>query len=332
MDRRRILVADDQPTLRRLVAKHLTARGFEVVEASDGQEALKKVAESRPDLLVLDVLMPGLDGFQVLERLQSVPGTKNIPVVFLTAKAAESDRVQGLSLGAHDYVSKPFSLNELSLRIDRLLQTKDRIERLVDYGQRDEVTGLPRRSYFEVSLKEMVIEHGESLGMVFIVFEGLDDVTSESGLSGVDEAMARAAEVLQRHAIDDTEPFWVGPAHAAVLQGGTSPEKLAELEQHLATELSASLCRGRARPKISVSTSAGMYASGETPEEFVERVTGMPTIQTEADKFDQGSSEKSERARSLMNHPSTSEGSDAEKGSADGNVIRFPTERRAGAK
>lgn len=319
--------------MRRLVGKHLTGRGFDVVEAADGAEALKKVADFHPDLLVLDVMMPGLDGFQVLESLQAVPGTMNIPVVFLTAKVDEADRIQGLSLGAHDYVSKPFSLNELSLRIDRLLQTKDRIERLVDYGRRDEVTGLPRRSYFEVSLKEMVLRKADGLGMVFIVFEGIDDVTSEAGLQGVDDVMATAAEVLQRHQDQDTEPFWIGPAHAAVLQGGTNPPRLAELERKLREDLESSLCGDRVRPGMSVSTAAGMYDPDESPEAFTERVTGMAAPETGSGSPYEESADQTERSRSLRNHPSTGESAEEEdeEASPQAKVIRFPTERRAGA-
>jgi len=299
------------------VCKHLSGQGFEVVEAGDGEEVLRKVAEFKPDLLVLDVMMPVMDGFEVLERLQAVPGTMNIPVVFLTAKSAESDRIQGLSLGAHDYVSKPFSLKELSLRIDRLLETKERIDRLVDYGQRDEVTGLPRRSYFELSLREMALRHGSRLGMVFIVFEGLGDVTSEAGLAGVDRAMTRAAEVLQKHCGGgDSEAFWVGPAHAAVLQGNATPDRLAVLAEVLQKELVSALCAGQERPTISVTTATGLYDSDETIDQFVERVTGMSS-------FDAARIAKWAGASGSNSDPTESE---ASQGRAE--VIRFPTERR----
>lgn len=303
-----------------------------MVEAADGQEALRKVAESRPDLLVLDVMMPGMDGFQVLERLQMVPGTMQIPVVFLTAKAADSDRIQGLSLGAHDYVSKPFNLNELSLRINRLLETKERIDRLVDYGQRDEVTGLPRRSYFETSIKGMIRRHGPRLGMIFIIFEGLDDVTTEAGLSALDEAMASAAEVLQRYAGEECEPFWIGPAHAAMLQGPTDSERLSRLEKSVRKDLEETLSKERGYEQITVTTASGLYDPDESAEDFVERVTGMAGIQRLEDCSANSSEDALDRTRSLQSHPSNGKSTDTKDSTGTAKVIPFPGNRRTGAK
>ncbi len=336
MYRRRILVADDQPTLRRVVRKHLVGQGFDVVEAADGEEVLRKVAEFSPDLLVLDVMMPGMDGFQVLERLQAVPGTMNIPVVFLTARASERDRIQGLSLGAHDYVSKPFSLSELSLRIGKLLETKERIETLVEYGQRDEVTGLPRRSWFETSLKQAVRRHGSRLGMVFLSFEGLENVTAADGLAGVDEALGRAAEVLQARTDERTEAFWVGPSHAAVLRSGTDSEELASLEAELGEELESALGCSERGVEVRVQTASGMYFPEETIEEFVDRVTES----VKGKSSDRSVSRGARRGRRLLpssSHPSTSravatdETGGPSRGRADSQgakVIQFPGNRR----
>jgi two-component system OmpR family response regulator len=115
----RVLVADDEATIRDLLAGALRFAGFEVQTAASGAEAVRAAASSRPDLILLDVMMPDGDGFEVARRLRAGPG--GIPVVFLTARDEVADRVAGLNLGADDYVTKPFSLDEVLARVRAVL-------------------------------------------------------------------------------------------------------------------------------------------------------------------------------------------------------------------
>jgi DNA-binding response OmpR family regulator len=110
----RVLVVDDEPALRRLLRAYLVRAGFEVVEARDGREALFELDRSAPDAAIVDVMLPQLDGFEVVRRLRA---RSAIPVLMLTAKDAETDRVTGLELGADDYVVKPFSAPEVVARL-----------------------------------------------------------------------------------------------------------------------------------------------------------------------------------------------------------------------
>jgi DNA-binding response OmpR family regulator len=119
---RTILVVDDEPTLRETLAEALDADGFSVVTAADGREALLKFRELRPDLLVLDLMLPELSGIEVCRIIRQESG---VPILMLTAKSAELDKVVGLELGADDYVTKPFSLRELTARIRALLRRTD---------------------------------------------------------------------------------------------------------------------------------------------------------------------------------------------------------------
>ncbi len=119
MDAQRILLVDDEPDLRRMVRRYLQAEGFEIAEASNGADALARHRDGSPDLIVLDVAMPGMDGFAVL---QEVRRTSDTPVIMLTARAEEIDRVLGLTIGADDYVTKPFSPRELVARIRAVLR------------------------------------------------------------------------------------------------------------------------------------------------------------------------------------------------------------------
>jgi len=114
-----ILVVDDEPRMIRFIRMNLELEGYKVLEATNGLEALERVREDLPDLVVLDVQMPEIDGFEALEHIRQV---STVPVIMLTVKADEEDKVRGLELGADDYVTKPFSPRELSSRIKALLR------------------------------------------------------------------------------------------------------------------------------------------------------------------------------------------------------------------
>lgn len=118
----KILVVDDEPDAVELIAFNLQAAGFEVVTAADGAEALRKTRSHAPKLVVLDLMLPEVDGLEVCKLLRRDPATAGIPILMLTARASEVDRVVGLELGADDYVTKPFSPRELVLRVKKLLE------------------------------------------------------------------------------------------------------------------------------------------------------------------------------------------------------------------
>ncbi len=117
----RILVADDDPYSIKLLNFRLKSLGHEVICAMDGGKALAIATKEKPDLVLLDIMMPVMNGFQVLRKLKSREKTKNIPVIMLTAKVQEKDVVVGLEAGAIDYVTKPFSFAELIARVNRAL-------------------------------------------------------------------------------------------------------------------------------------------------------------------------------------------------------------------
>ncbi len=122
----RILVVEDDPDISELIAHYLTRAGHQVDRLAHGGEAPRKVRETSPDLVVLDLMLPGLDGLMVCQALRSDPVTAAIPIIMLTAKGDEADRVAGLELGADDYVTKPFSPKELAARVGALLRRSAR--------------------------------------------------------------------------------------------------------------------------------------------------------------------------------------------------------------
>lgn len=118
----RILVVDDEPDIVALVAYHLAKTNYRVSTASNGTDALAIARQERPSLLVLDLMLPGMSGFDVLEHIRADESTRHIAVLMLTARKEEQDRIRGLSLGADDYLTKPFSPQELVLRVGAILR------------------------------------------------------------------------------------------------------------------------------------------------------------------------------------------------------------------
>ncbi|NIQ96787.1 MAG: response regulator transcription factor, partial [Desulfuromonadales bacterium] len=149
-DEKLVLVVDDESRMVRFVRMNLELEGYQVAEASNGMEALEKVRDELPDLVVLDVMMPEMDGFETLEHLREI---STVPVIMLTVKGDEEDRIRGLELGADDYVTKPFSPRELASRIRAVLRRAempspvakttiridDRLE--IDFRQREVIVG-----------------------------------------------------------------------------------------------------------------------------------------------------------------------------------------------
>ena len=118
----RILVVDVEPDITALVAYHLARAGFRVSTAANGPDALRAAREEKPDIVILDLMLPGISGYDILAELRKRDETKDVGVILLTARREETDRIRGLSLGADDYLTKPFSPQELSLRVRGLLR------------------------------------------------------------------------------------------------------------------------------------------------------------------------------------------------------------------
>ncbi len=121
MSKGKILVVDDEIYIVHILDFSLGMEGYEVVTALDGEQALERVASERPDLIVLDIMMPKLDGYEVCRAVKSNPATKNVPVILLSAKGRNVDQKMGFDVGADDYITKPFSPRKLVERINQLL-------------------------------------------------------------------------------------------------------------------------------------------------------------------------------------------------------------------
>lgn len=158
MPKQTILIVEDEPDIRKLVHYNLTQERFSVVEAEDGEQALKIIRRMRPHLIILDLMLPGLSGLELCRIIREQVETAEIPILMLTAKAGEADRVVGLEMGADDYLVKPFSPRELVARVKAILR---RTEQQSSHSGAEFFKKGPLRinfSTYEVSVKEKLVK------------------------------------------------------------------------------------------------------------------------------------------------------------------------------
>jgi two-component system cell cycle response regulator len=204
---RTILIAEDSRVMRAILREPLRGHGYRVLEAADGEQALACCVRERPDVVLLDVEMPVMDGHQVLARIKQQPELADVPVVFLTARATTEDVVQGLRLGAHDYLRKPFEASELLARVSAALRVKslqDELRRrnleLDQMSRTDALTGLHNRRHLEERLGEFVSlarRHGEDLAAAMIDLDHFKRVNDTAGHPAGDAVLRVTAERLR---------------------------------------------------------------------------------------------------------------------------------------
>jgi len=197
--RERILVVDDDPDILQFVRMNLELEGYEVAAATGGMEALAMARESPPDLVLLDVMMPEIDGLTVLRRLRDHRATANVPVIILTAKALAEDRVRGLDLGADDYITKPFDLEELIARVRTVLR---RAQQMRDLSP---LTGLPGNFRITAELEDRVA----SSGLFAVVHADLDNFKAFNdhyGFMRGDQVIKYTASCLLQAAAECGDP------------------------------------------------------------------------------------------------------------------------------
>ena len=195
----RILIADDDPDIVQFVRVNLELEGFEVATAGDGKEALARVIEDPPDLVLLDIMMPEMDGLSALRRMRAHPAAANTSVILLTARALPDDRVAGLELGADDYVTKPFDVEELMARVKAVLR---RSQAMRDVSP---LTGLPGNFRITRELEER-IARGDSIGLGHIDLDNFKAFNDHYGFMRGDQVIKFTAHVLLEASAEVKDP------------------------------------------------------------------------------------------------------------------------------
>lgn len=229
-----LLIVEDDPDVAEMLNTYFRVQGYEVNTANRGENAVKLCHKDRPDLVILDVRLPDIDGYEVLRRLRSDRRTGDIPVIFLTEKRGRLDKLQGLELGADDYLTKPFDIQELRLRV------RNALRRLLPGSLNNPVTGLPEGVLVDERLAECLLEDGWALLLVSLLHL---DVYSESyGFVASDDVL-RAVGLMISNAVRElggVNDFvgQIGPTDFLVV---TSPPGIGALTERIQSRLSGAL-------------------------------------------------------------------------------------------
>ena len=185
-----ILVVDDDPDIARFVEVNLKSAGYDVAVANDGEEALQRAGELRPDLVLLDVMMPRIDGFEVAQRLRKNPQTANTSIIMLTAKALSADKVTGLQSGADDYIIKPFDPIELLARV------KGTLRRAKEMRNLSPLTGLPGNIRIQEEIERQVRE-GRPFAVLYCDLDNFKTYNDQKGFVRGDRLIQATARIIQ---------------------------------------------------------------------------------------------------------------------------------------
>ena len=187
----------------------LKDEGHNIVVATRGELAIELAnAAGQPDLILLDIMMPGMDGYEVCQALKANEHTRHIPIIFVTAMSAEEDETRGLALGAVDYITKPFSIPIVKARVQAHLELKRNRDTLIRLSSMDELTGLPNRRQFDIQLYRewhRAYRHSDPFSMVMLEFDHFEQYRQEYGQQQTNEALrtiATALSTIKRRAID----------------------------------------------------------------------------------------------------------------------------------
>jgi DNA-binding response OmpR family regulator len=233
-DSKKILIIEDDTDLAEMLSAYFRVQGFKVATAGWGEDAVQMAAEENPDIVVLDIRLPDIDGYEVCRRLRQNRVTRHIPVVFLTEKRERDDKLSGLELGAVDYITKPFDIQELRLRVRNVLR-RFGLHTLVN-----PVTGLPEGHLVQEQLQEMLKKTEWSL--IFTGLRGLNRFRDRYGFVAADDVI-RAVSLMLNNALQESgaETDFVGHVDGAEFVIITSPDRSGRLIDNCLTRLQPSI-------------------------------------------------------------------------------------------
>ena len=263
-----VLVADDSAVMRAVLRGELTKHGWEVAEAVDGVDALERCRELRPHILLLDIEMPRMNGYQVLATLTKDPELAEIPVIFLTARDSGRDVAEGLRRGAHDYLRKPFEPVELLARLLVAHRTRALREELRGLAMTDALTGLHNRRWMQEQLTALASlhrRHGTPLSALLIDVDHFKQVNDALGHEAGDQVLrAIGGRIAERVRTEDVVARWGGEEFLVL-----TPETGVEAAVALAEDLRATVAAAPDGPSATISVGVAEMRPGMTPSDLV---------------------------------------------------------------
>ncbi len=256
----RVLVIDDSESIHKLVVARLRPEGLEVEGELDGEAGIERAVSSGPDLILLDIGLPNVDGFEVCRRLKEHPATRNIPIIFLTGETDTESMVRGLDLGAVDYVTKPFNQVELRARVRAALRSKRLQDILEQQSFLDGLTGLWNRSYLDRLLESelnVALRYGRPLSLVIADIDHFKNVNDTHGHLFGDVVLQGIAESLRGHARRSDIVARYGGEEFGILLIDTTLRSAIYVAERLRASIEGRLFEAHGKA-ISVTSSFGM--------------------------------------------------------------------------
>jgi diguanylate cyclase (GGDEF)-like protein len=273
----KILVVDDDKILTKLVRTRLEAENYRVFVASNGEEALHVLEKKKPDLVLLDIMMPGIDGFETCERIRSQPAYRHLPVIMLTAKDHPSEKVKGLDIGADDYITKPYESDELLARIRAGLRARKEYDRMTKMVELDALTCLYNRRSFDQRLEEefsRAERYNRELSLIMLDIDHFKTVNDTYGHQVGDIVLKQVADLIQKNVRKSDIPYRYGGEEFVIL----APETDVAGVKTCAERIRASCERyrfGKGKKPILITISEGFSCyqldSASSPEDLLHK-------------------------------------------------------------
>ena len=230
-----VLAIDDSELIHRLLKTRLQGERLELHNATSSADGLKKAVALNPDVILLDIAMDGMNGFELLEKLKEDPRTRNIAVIFISATSEAMDRVKGLDMGAIDFISKPFDAFELKARVRSALRTQYLVKMLEQKAQLDGLTGLWNRRYFDQRMIQEISEakrYSRSLSLVLCDIDRFKRLNDQFGHPFGDFVLERVAQILSGGRTSDIACRYGGEEFGLILSS-TNIEQGHEVAERL---------------------------------------------------------------------------------------------------